>query len=208
MYYIEEEQRRGELYPVLETDTFTSILSSRDIRMIDHLDALLEAGVNGLKIEGRMKSAYYTAVVTRAYRKRLDSIVYGVPSPEEASVYAAELNNVSRREPSTGFYFGREEIERPTKTEYRRDYTFIGVLGEEVQAGLYRLHLKNRIARGLTLELIGPHLPSAPLPVLDLFSEEGTPIEAANHTESVFLRPGVPADAGHMLRAYRPNAPN
>lgn len=208
VYYLEEEQRPGRLYPVLETDTFTSILSSKDIRMIDHLDALREAGVDGLKIEGRMKSAYYTAVVTRAYRKQLDSMLYGTPSAEEAAAYAAELDKVSRREPSTGFYFGSAEVERPTESEYRRDYTFVGILGEEVEAGLYRLHLKNRIAHGMSLELIGPDLPWAPLRELRLFDEEGRPVETANHTDRVLLRPGIPAAEGHMIRAYRPNAPN
>jgi putative protease len=205
LYFIEEEKRPGELYPVIEGDGFTSILSSRDICMIDHLDKLRDVGVDGLKIEGRMKSAYYTAVVTRAYRKQLDHILTGLPSREEASAFTAELAHVSRRETSTGFYFGREEIETPTEREYHRDYTFIGIVGEETVPGTYRLKLKNRVSRDMRLEALGPDVPCVTDEAFELLDEDCMPIEAANHTDRVFIRPSVRLAPGYVVRTtYQP----
>jgi putative protease len=205
---IEERKRPGEHYPVLEGENFTSILSSKDICMIDHLAELRDAGVDVLKIEGRMKSAYYTAVVTRAYRKQLDHLLTGSPSAETAAAFAAELTNVSRREPSTGFYFGRDEIDLPTETEYRRDYTFLGTIGAEITTGLYELRAKNRISRDMELELLGPDVPFLRDRDFELFDADGTPVEVVNHTMNARIRPGVAVERGYMIRVYRPNAPN
>ena len=99
---IEEQQRPGEKFPVFEGDDFTAILSSKDLRMIEHLADLRDAGVDSLKIEGRMKSVYYVAMVTRAYRKALDALE-GKLTQDEAAPYIAELDNVAHRESTTGF---------------------------------------------------------------------------------------------------------
>ncbi len=103
-YYIEEETRKGEYFPVIEEDGYSTILSSKDLNMIDHLSELKEAGVDSLKIEGRMKSLYYVATVTRAYRKAIDVIEHGGDA-KDALLYKEELDSVSHREYSTGFFF-------------------------------------------------------------------------------------------------------
>ncbi len=208
LYFIEEEKRPGEFYPVLEGENFTSILSSRDIRMIDHLAEMRDAGVDVLKIEGRMKSAYYTAVVTRAYRKQLDHILTGSPGAAETAAFVAELDNVSRRESSTGFYFSREEIEVPTETEYSRDYTFLGTVGAERSPGCYELHLKNRIETGMRVELLGPDVPFIEDDRFELLDEDGAATAAVNHNARGFIRPGVPVEPGYLIRVYRPDAAN
>ncbi|MFO8064305.1 MAG: U32 family peptidase C-terminal domain-containing protein [Spirochaetia bacterium] len=208
LYFLEEAKRQGEFYPALEGENFTSILSSKDIRMIDHLGELRDAGVDGLKIEGRMKSSYYTAVVTRAYRKQLDHVLHGTPSAEEAADYTAELDHVSRREPSTGFYFSRENVEQPTEREYQRDYTFLGIIGPQAGPNTFELVIKNQIRRGMHLEVLGPDLPSMRDEAFELTDEEGTTIDRANHGTRAFIRPGVPVAPGYMLRTYRPDAPN
>ncbi|MFP4565597.1 MAG: peptidase U32 family protein [Spirochaetaceae bacterium] len=208
LYFIEEEKRRGEFYPVIEGENFTSILSSRDIRMIDHLAEMREAGVDVLKIEGRMKSAYYTAVVTRAYRKQLDHILTGSPPADEAAAFVAELDKVSRRESSTGFYFGREEISMPTETEYSRDYTFLGTVGAERSPGTYELRLKNRIEAWMHLEFLGPDLPFIEDRAFELFDEHGVATGAVNHNARGLIRPGVAVQPGYLIRVYRPDAPN
>ncbi len=208
LYFIEEEKRPGEFYPVIEGENFTSILSSRDIRMIDHLAEMRDAGVDVLKIEGRMKSAYYTAVVTRAYRKQLDHILTGSPGTAETAAFVAELDKVSRRESSTGFYYGREEIEVPTETEYSRDYTFLGTVGAELSAGCYELHLKNRIETGMRIELLGPDVPFVEDDAFELLDEDGASTAAVNHNACGFIRPGVPVEPGYLIRIHRPDAPN
>ena len=143
---LEEEKRPGEYYPVIENEGFTSILSSKDICMIDYLKEMGDAGVDSLKIEGRMKSIYYTAVVTRAYRKALDRLA-GKDIPDYQG-YRDELEKVSHREFSTGFYFGREEIEKSTEISYQRQYIFMGSLGKELSPGRFELDIKNKIRRG------------------------------------------------------------
>ena len=105
--------------------------------MIDHLDEL-KAGVDSIKIEGRMKSLYYVATVTRSYRKALDK------DPHFDS-YREELFNVSHREFSTGFFFDNEQISEAVKTDYLRSYLLIGTIGKKIENNLYRLNLKNKI---------------------------------------------------------------
>ena len=107
---LREKKRPDEYFPVYEGDDFTAVLSSKDLCMIDHLKELKDAGVDSLKIEGRMKSVYYVAMCTRAYRKALDELE-GKITPEEAKPFVDELYNVSHRAFSTGFYFDRAEAD-------------------------------------------------------------------------------------------------
>lgn len=110
---LQEKKRQGEYFPVFEGDDFTAILSSKDICMIDHLEDMKKAGVDSLKIEGRMKSIYYVALVTRAYRKAIDAME-GKISQEEARPFIDELYNTNHREFATGFYYGQEEANKTT----------------------------------------------------------------------------------------------
>jgi putative protease len=98
---VEEKKRPGNYLPVEQGDGYTTILSPKDLCMIDHIRQLSDAGADSLKIEGRVKSAYYVAVVTRAYRKEIDRIAEGRPR-EDSEPYILELDNVSHREFSTG----------------------------------------------------------------------------------------------------------
>ena len=107
---LREKKRPDEYFPVYEGDDFTAVLSSKDLCMIDHLKELKDAGVDSLKIEGRMKSIYYVAMCTRAYRKALDELE-GKISAEEAKPFVDELYNVSHRAFSTGFYFDKAEAD-------------------------------------------------------------------------------------------------
>ncbi len=107
---LREHKRPDEYFPIYEGDNFTAVLSSKDLCMIEHLNDLKLAGVDSLKIEGRMKSAYYVATITRAYRKALDALE-GKISAEEANPFVEELYKVSHRPFSTGFYYGRAEAD-------------------------------------------------------------------------------------------------
>ena len=128
---IEEEQRKGEKFPVFEGDDFTAVLSSKDLRMIEHLEDLKNAGVDSLKIEGRMKSVYYVAMVTRAYRKALDALE-GKITDEEATPYIAELENVSHRESTTGFYYNKSDADKTTSGASDSKYQLAAEIGSEV----------------------------------------------------------------------------
>ncbi len=133
---LEEEQRPGERFPIFEGDDFTAVLSSKDLRMIEHLADLRDAGVDSLKIEGRMKSVYYVAMVTRAYRKALDAL-QGRLTDEEAAPYIAELENVAHRESTTGFYYNKANADETTTGASDSKYQLAAEIGEEVTAAAF-----------------------------------------------------------------------
>ena len=128
---LSEEKRAGEYFPIFEGDNFTAVLSSKDLNMIDKLSDMKDAGIDAIKIEGRMKSVYYVALVTRAYRKALDVLV-GKISSEEAAPFIAELDNVPHRESTTGFYYSREDADVTTGGASDSPYALAAEIGSEV----------------------------------------------------------------------------
>ena len=195
---LEESERPGEYYPVEEGENFTTILSSKDLCMIDHLAELESAGIDSFKIEGRMKSIYYGAVVTRAYRKALDALD-GKDDPHYQA-YREELFNVSHREYSTGFYFGRDEIERPTEKSYQRRYLFLGSVGRRIDEQTFELDVKNQIRACDELQFVGPDTPFIEGDGWELLDEERRPVEKADHGKRYFLKTDLPLEEGFILR--------
>lgn len=195
---LEEESRQGEYFPIAEEDGFTTILSSKDLCMIDHLDQLRSAGIDSVKIEGRMKSLYYVATVTRAYRKALDKAV-------DWPLYREELFRVSHREYSTGFFFDKEEISTSTEKSYIRDYLLIGTIEEEVTPSLFALNLKNRLITGSTIEYIGPNSLGIEDSSFTLFDENGEKVAIANHHQKIFLKTDKPIDSKFIIRQKTSN---
>ncbi len=200
---LEEQQRPGEYYPIIEADNFTEILSSRDLCMIDHLAQLRDAGVDSLKIEGRMKSVYYTAVVTRAYRAALDAFSASDPRALE---FSAELDEVSHRDYTTGFYFDREAIERPAARGYRRGYLFLGAVEERVGARRYRISVKNAFSIGQQIEFLGPRSTTLSDRAFVLLDAEHNPVKQAIHHGTWYLETDCAVDAGYLIRTRLPNA--
>ena len=133
---IEEEQRPGEKFPIFEGEDFTAVLSSKDIRMIEHLADLRDAGIDSLKIEGRMKSVYYVAMVTRAHRKALDALE-GKITDEEAAPYIAELENVAHRESTTGFYYNKADADKTTTGASDSKYQLAAEIGRELDSASF-----------------------------------------------------------------------
>ncbi|MFO7849645.1 MAG: U32 family peptidase C-terminal domain-containing protein [Spirochaetia bacterium] len=224
---LEEKERPGEFFPVEENDGFTTILSSKDLNMFDHVGDLKNAGIDSIKIEGRMKSLYYTAVVTRAYRRAVDfaepeacrEAGREVPGEEELSLHREELENVSHREYSTGFYFGRRDADETTEGSYRRRYEFLGTIGEKRKhpgettdnssgllhnSQLYRLEVRNSIGSGEALEFIGPDSTAVEDKDFRLYGGDGTEIEKANRgPHNSFIGPSVPVKTGYIIRRKR-----
>lgn len=198
---IEEAERPGYL-PVEEGAGFTTIMSSKDLCMIDHLAALRDAGADALKIEGRVKSAYYAAIVTRAYRKELDRLEAGA-DPESSRPFIDELYNASHREFSTGFFFGDPDAVVPSDAGYDQRYRFMGSVGEMDSESRYRLDVKNGFAAGEEIEFIGPDLPSIPDDSFALFDDSGMPTDKVTHQAGGLIRPGVPVEPGFLIRKRR-----
>ncbi|MBI9103646.1 MAG: U32 family peptidase [Spirochaetales bacterium] len=198
---LEEAERPGEYYPVYEGDGFTSILSSKDLCMIDYLLDLKKAGIDSLKIEGRMKSLYYTAVITRAYRKHLDAVEgFSNVSEKELEEYKEELLKVSHREFSTGFYFDKEDIEAPTTKSYERTTVFLGTLGEPAENGAFHLEVKNKIVCGEELEFIGPDILYIKDCDYKIYDKHGLSVNEADHGKEYTIKTDKPLKTGYILR--------
>lgn len=195
---LEESERPGEYFPVVQGENFTSILSSKDLCMIDHLKELKDAGVDSIKIEGRMKSIYYTAVITRAYRKQLDYID-GI-SKEDPKPYVDEIFNVSHREFSTGFYYGKDDIEMPTFKSYMSEAQFLGSIEEQVGKGLYRLDVKNQILASDSIEYIGPDLLFMKDEGFTLLDEDMQPVPKSDHGKIAYIKTDKMLKKGYIIR--------
>ena len=151
-YALMEEKRPGEYFPVFEDEKGTYIMNSRDMCMIDHLDDIMDAGIDCIKIEGRAKSAYYAAIVTGAYRHVLDDVAAG---REVDPVWRDEVEHVSHRHYSTGFYYGQPG-QYYDNSRYIRDWQVCAVVTDCDADGNATLSLRNKFAAGDEIELVGP----------------------------------------------------
>ena len=168
-YALMEEKRPGEYFPVFEDERGTYILNSRDMCMIDHLDDLQKAGVDCIKIEGRAKSAYYAAIVTGAYRHCIDSVAKGEPLDP---VWRDEVEHVSHRVYSSGFYYGFPG-QYTENSRYIREWQVCAIVESCTPEGLATCSLRNKFAMGDTLEAVGPDLRPFAFAVGEMFDADG-----------------------------------
>ncbi len=177
-YALVEEKRPGEYFPIFEDEKGTYVLNSNDMCMIDHLDDLMQVGVDCLKIEGRAKSAYYAAIVTGAYRHVLDDVALGRPIDP---VWRDEVEKVSHRHYSTGFFYGQPG-QYYANSRYIRNYQVVAIVTDCDETGLATLSLRNKFSAGDEIEIVGPdtkpfvlHAPQMELPDGTLSDEVRTP---------------------------------
>ena len=202
-YALMEEKRPGEYFPVYEENGETFILNSRDMCMIDHVPELLEAGLDSLKIEGRAKSAYYAALTTAAYRHAIDAAEEGRPLEQ---TWRDEVEKVSHRHYSTGFYYGYPG-QFTEDSRYIRDWQVVAVVTSCTPEGLATLSLRNKFAAGDSLELVGPDVPALSFQVPVMTDGDGLPLYEPKKPQMVFqmqLPRAVPPLS--LLRACRPNS--
>lgn len=198
-YALEEEERPGKFFPIEEEDGYTTILSSKDLCMIDHVKKLEDAGLSSLKIEGRMKSTYYVALVTRAYRKAIDD----APDKDE---YKKDLWDVSHRQYTTGFYFSSSAVEEkddvfmPTSYGYERKFMFLGTIRDKVKDGIYALDVKNQIKAGQEIEFIAPDIHSLPDSRFILLDEDFNEVSQADHGKTFYIKTSLELKNGYMIR--------
>ena len=172
-YALMEEKRPGEYFPVFEDEKGTYILNSRDMCTIDHLKDLMDAGLDCIKIEGRAKSAYYAAIVTGAYRHCIDDVAAG---REIDPVWRDEVDHVSHRIYSTGFYYG-EPGQYTENSRYIRQWQIVASIEECDESGVATCSLNNKFRAGDALEVVGPDLrPFEIIPEM-MTDLEGNPLE-------------------------------
>ena len=201
-YAVVEEKRPGEYIALAEDDRGTYLFNSRDMCMIEHIPALVSAGITSLKIEGRAKSAYYVAVTTNAYRCAVDEYLACADKDryKVSDWIVEETAKTSHRGYSTGFYFGDEPGQATKSGGYIRGYDFIAV-AEGYQDGQLILSQRNRFFTGETVEVLEPARRPFSFVVEEMFDGEGQPISSAPHPVMTVRVPfDRPLVAGAILR--------
>ena len=187
-YALMEEKRPGEYFPVFE-DGETFILNSKDMCMVSHIPELVRAGISSFKIEGRVKTEYYNATVTNAYRMALDSFFENPDSWDPKGVWLSEVCKVSHREYYTGFYFSEGMGQHYGDSTYIRDWDVIAIVEECDDDGNACVTMKNRFSVGDELELLEPKLAPCAFTVTEMKNEAGESIDVAPHPQmKVYLK--------------------
>ena len=203
-YILKEEKRPDETYPIVEDESGTFILSSKDLCMIQHIPELVHAGVTAWKIEGRMKSPYYVAAVTRVYREALDRYFADPVGYVYDQRWLSELEKVSHREYGTGFFFGNQGYNSQTThpgNSYIKEYDYLGMINNVLSDGAAEVLAKNRFLSNTPVEIIGMRLSEDFSQVLlDLRNEYNEPIEAAHAGQKVIVKVSRPVHKYFMLR--------
>ncbi len=203
-YHLVEEKRPDVPLPIEETDLGTFIMSSKDMNTIRLIPELMAAGIDSFKIEGRMKSVYYTSVVTNAYRMAIDAYSADPEGYVFDEAWWRELESVSHREYETGYYLEKpfDEARLCTKDGYIRDKAYFAVAMGEAENGLVRFKQKNKLVRGECAELISPGKVGRAFTVDELYDEEGNAIESAPHPSQIFsCRVPFEVHEGDILRS-------
>ena len=202
-YSLVEEERPGEFLQVFEDGEFTSIMSSRDLCMIEHIPELIAAGVDAWKIEGRMKSQYYVATVTRIYREAIDTFfendVY-----EYQDKWLEELGKISNRGYNTGFFLGNpgENGQRiGAESGYTQDYKFVGLFDRPKNDKLTEVIVKNSFEVGEDLEVMGKR-PNQDFVqnIKEIYNKDLEPVKKANPGQQVFILPDRPVEEYFIIR--------
>ena len=199
-YSIVEETRPNEYMPVYENERGTYIFNSKDLCMIEHIPDLFDAGIDSFKIEGRMKTALYVATVARTYRKAIDDYK---KSPElyqqNMPWYLDQISNCTYRQFTTGFFYGKpsDEAQIYDNNTYLKEYTYLGIVGETNEDGLYRIEQRNKFSVGEQIEVMKPDGENIEVTVKRIVDEEGNDMESAPHPKQVLY-----IDLGHPLEMY------
>ncbi len=184
-YAVVEEKRPGEYLPVYENERGTYIFNSKDLCMIEYIPEIIDAGIDSLKIEGRMKTALYVATVARTYRKAIDDFFDSEEKyRDNMPWYQAEISKCTYRQFTTGFYFGKpdENTQIYDSNTYVNEYTYLGIIEEIDGRGCAKFEQRNKFCVGDTIEIMKPDGSNVEVKVLNMYDEEGTSVESCPHS--------------------------
>ena len=209
-YAVVEEKRPGEYLPVYENERGTYIFNSKDLCMIEHIPAICEAGIDSLKIEGRMKTALYVATVARTYRKALDDY-YESEEKYRANMewYKSEIGKCTYRQFTTGFFFGKptNETQIYDSNTYVNEYIYLGIIEEVREDGLVRIEQRNKFCVGDTIEIMKPNGDNVLVNVEGMFDADMNPVESCPHSKQlIYLKLSQTPDQYDLLRVHNANA--
>ncbi|MBQ7822503.1 MAG: U32 family peptidase [Clostridia bacterium] len=204
-FEVYEEKRPDDVLALEQDKNGTFIMSSKDMCMIEHIPELVESGITSFKIEGRMKSAYYTAVVTNAYRMAIDAYLRDPDGYSFDPAWARELDSVSHREYATGFYYDRplDDAKTCTTPGYLREKAYLAIAESyDAESGLALFIQRNKSVKGEDAEIISPGKCGRALTLDEMFDENMTPIDSAPHPFMKFyLKVPFEVKAGDILRS-------
>lgn len=192
-YYLMEEKRPGQFYPIEEHEEGTFLMNSKDLCMIEYLDKMLPLGIASLKIEGRVKSAYYLATVVRSYRNAIDEYYRDPENYVFDSYWLEEIKKVSHRDFTTGFFFEKPgpDAQVYTSSSYIRGYDFVGrVLDYDKETKMAKIEQRNRLYPTDQIEIFSPQGKHRKQVVGPMSDEEGNPLEVANVAQQIFYIKG------------------
>ena len=203
-YSIVEETRPNEYMPVFENERGTYIFNSKDLCMVEHMEDILESGIDSLKIEGRMKTALYVATVARTYRKAIDDFM---ESPEKyrrnMEWYREQISNCTYRQFTTGFFYGKPDHTSQIydSNTYMKEYTYLGFAEEVREDGLVLITQRNKFVVGETIEVMKPDGENVSVTVKAIYDEEGQSVESAPHPQQkLYVDLGTKIEVYDLLR--------
>ena len=203
-YAVVEENRPGEYMPVYENERGTYIFNSKDLCMIEHIPELIEAGIDSLKIEGRMKTALYVAAVTRTYRRAIDDYKTSPDLFEKnLDYYREEIAKCTYRQFTTGFYYGKtdENSQIYDANTYIKEYTYIGIVQDIDENGWCKIYQRNKFSVGEIIEVMLPDGSNKNLPVLAMEDGDRNSVESAPHPkQEIWINFGEALERGFLLR--------
>lgn len=203
-YSIVEESRPGEYMPVYENERGTYIFNSKDLCMIEHIPEMLNAGIDSFKIEGRMKTALYVATVARTYRLAINEFIQDENLyKKRIPFYKSEISKCTYRQYTTGFFFGKpdENTQIYDTNTYIKEYTYLGIVGEQNAQGLYHIEQRNKFSVGETIEVMRPNGDNVLVTVKRITDERGVDMESAPHPkQQLYIDLGVKLEQYDVLR--------
>ena len=201
-YHLVEEKRPGQYYPIEENESGTFVFNSKDLCMIEHIPELIQSGIKSMKIEGRVKSAFYVASVVKAYRDAIDA--YYEEGHGSSGEWLSEVSKVSNRDFTTGFFFGKPSslAHHYGSSSYIRTYDFIGVVkGYDTENKRLIVEQRNNFKVGDTIEILPPYGKFIEMTIYELFDSLGNKIETAPHAQmEVFISNSVEVPVSSMIR--------
>lgn len=176
--------------------------------MIEHIPDLMNAGIDSFKIEGRMKTALYVATVARTYRKAIDDYLKD-PDLYERNMpwYREQISNCTYRQFTTGFFYGKptQEAQIYDSNTYIKEYTYLGIVGEQNEAGCYCISQRNKFSVGETIEVMKPDGRNMEVTVKSIQDEEGNFMESAPHPKQIlYIDLGTDLEQYDILRRKEP----
>ena len=203
-YYLMEENRPGEYLPVFENDRGTYIFNSKDLCMIEYIPEIVDAGIDSLKVEGRMKTALYVAAVARTYRRAIDDFFESPEKYQEnLEYYRQEIAKCTYRQFTTGFFFDKPKSDAQIydNNVYVKEYTYLGIVGSVTEDGTAVLEQRNKFLVGDEVEVMRKNGENILATVLEIKDEEGNPMESCPHPkQKIYVKLSCQVEEFDLIR--------